>query len=206
MADQYPNSAHALLDRDIQRVHKLAQNATAEGDVRFVRMAGWLIAGNAGALLLCFNALLDHKICDWDAFNPLVLIFVAGLTSAFASALFDWFALLLQADHLRKIARTGEWMQLAWVERDGLRERFHDVSETERKAVENRLLDIEKEVASQISSAADLKTRVWRHSAVIFCATAAVGLSAGLLALGVYKSVSDPRYLMAVCGSTEPSQ
>jgi hypothetical protein len=199
MASQLPNSAHALLDRDIQRLDQVAQGATAEGDVRFVRIAGWLIAGNAGALLLCFNALLEHRICDWSAFNPLVLVFVAGLGCAFASVFFDWFAVLFRADHMRKLTRSGELVQMAWIESDGLRERLSGLDEAKRSEVNARLADLEKEVASQISEAGELTKRSWLQTALTVCAAAAIGLSTALLASGVYESVSDPKYLAAVC-------
>jgi hypothetical protein len=42
------------------------------------RLSVWLLAGNAGGLLLCFNAALDHKICDWDSFRVIALEFGGG--------------------------------------------------------------------------------------------------------------------------------
>jgi hypothetical protein len=35
--------------------------------------------------LLCLNAFLDHKICDWSTFRPIVAAFGGGVISAFLS-------------------------------------------------------------------------------------------------------------------------
>jgi hypothetical protein len=50
----------------------------------------WVMLANGGALLLCFNGLLDHKICDWPAFVVLVYVFIAGLIASFVTALLDY--------------------------------------------------------------------------------------------------------------------
>lgn len=42
------------------------------------RLSIWLLAGNASGLLLCFNAALDHKICNWLAFRPVAIEFGFG--------------------------------------------------------------------------------------------------------------------------------
>ncbi|MEZ5955993.1 MAG: hypothetical protein R3C27_02105 [Hyphomonadaceae bacterium] len=53
-----------------------------------VRIATWALIGNGAALLLCFNGLLDRKICDWAAVLPFVQVFLLGLTCAFAKVVF----------------------------------------------------------------------------------------------------------------------
>jgi hypothetical protein len=42
------------------------------------RLSIWLLVGNASGLLLCFNAALDHKVCDWPSFRWTAIEFGAG--------------------------------------------------------------------------------------------------------------------------------
>lgn len=70
-----------------------AEKANAHGMAVLATTAAWLLAANSGALLLCFNAVLDHKICDWATFRRLTELFAAGAICAFAApviAAFSW--------------------------------------------------------------------------------------------------------------------
>jgi magnesium-transporting ATPase (P-type) len=42
------------------------------------RLGVWLVLGNAAGLILCFNAVLDRRICDWDAFRGTAILFGIG--------------------------------------------------------------------------------------------------------------------------------
>lgn len=53
------------------------------------RIRGWVVAANAGALLICFNSMLRREICDWEAFQPLVVLFVVGVASTFGAVVAD---------------------------------------------------------------------------------------------------------------------
>lgn len=53
------------------------------------RMAAWALLGNGAALLFCFNAFLDHKICSWSAISGFTWLFFFGLVCAFAKIVFS---------------------------------------------------------------------------------------------------------------------
>lgn len=45
------------------------------------RLSIWLLLGNASGLLLCFNAALDNKICDWPFIRAIASEFGFGATA-----------------------------------------------------------------------------------------------------------------------------
>lgn len=53
------------------------------------RTAAWALAGNAGALVLCFNAAISGDISDWNQFRLFGAIFAVGLIAAFSSVVLE---------------------------------------------------------------------------------------------------------------------
>ncbi len=72
----------ALADRDLERATMREAEVTA-------RTRGWVMAANAGAMLICFNTALDGRVCDWTIFQPLVFLFALGLFAAFLAVFAD---------------------------------------------------------------------------------------------------------------------
>lgn len=83
------NHQHSeALRRAEQRVASIEQEGAdyaRRAETIGTRTATWILAANAGALLLCLNAVLDHKVCDWLALRPLVVIFTLGLAVTYLS-------------------------------------------------------------------------------------------------------------------------
>jgi hypothetical protein len=67
------------------------------------KISGWVLAGNGAGLLICFNALADRTICNWDAVKPLALLFLLGIVCAFASVVFAGRVAELAAARMIKI-------------------------------------------------------------------------------------------------------
>ncbi|MDX2277613.1 MAG: hypothetical protein NW206_19355 [Hyphomonadaceae bacterium] len=67
------------------------------------RVAGWVLAGNGAGLLICFNALAARSICDWEAVQPLAILFLLGIVCAFASVVFAGKVAELAAARMIKI-------------------------------------------------------------------------------------------------------
>jgi hypothetical protein len=53
------------------------------------RTAGWALAGNAGALVLCFNAAISGDISAWWQFRVLGAVFSVGMIAAFSSVVLE---------------------------------------------------------------------------------------------------------------------
>ncbi|MEQ1811818.1 MAG: hypothetical protein ABL889_17960 [Terricaulis sp.] len=51
------------------------------------RAAAWVLAGNGGALLVCFNAATSGQTFDWDTLRLVASLFLLGLAAAFLSVL-----------------------------------------------------------------------------------------------------------------------
>jgi hypothetical protein len=51
------------------------------------RAAAWVLAANAGALVLCFNALISGHLCDWSAVRFFGSVFFLGTMCAYLSVL-----------------------------------------------------------------------------------------------------------------------
>lgn len=58
------------------RVNRVESNATIQKISD--RLSVWLLVGNAAGLLFCFNAVLEHRICDWEAFRGTAILFGLG--------------------------------------------------------------------------------------------------------------------------------
>lgn len=193
-----PKSAHDLLESDLQRLHGSFREASAEASARFGRIAGWLVAGNAGALLLCFNALLDNRICNWTAVLPLANLFAAGLATAFLSVVADWVAVLFRASNLASLAANMGEVQTLWVEREVLR-----AAAANNQEAASRLVEIGNELARAQGAAPH--QRVGAQTVANGVSGAFIGLSIAMLAFGTIDAVSSPSFRAAMC-ATAPAQ
>jgi len=145
-------------------------------------------------LLLCFNALLDNRICNWGAFLPLVNLFAFGLASAFFCVVADWIAVLFRASNLASLASSGGEVQTLWVERETLRRVAAGDQETAK-----RLVEIDEEL---VQAQGTKPRHTGRAQTVANAAAGAfIGLSIALLATGTIDAVSSPSYRAAMCAS-----
>lgn len=82
--------------RDLMRF--VAEQLAAFG----TRLATWLIVGNAGALVLAFNAMLSGQVCDNDLLKRVTGLFALGLLSAFGAAAISYFIGMFAAHAMNK--------------------------------------------------------------------------------------------------------
>lgn len=186
--------------KDFQSSSKLARTRAdtalaSEGEGN-ARIRAWLLAANAGALLISFNAMLGGEICDWGVFRPLVLLFVVGLASAFFSFVADRrshsiYRILMVgveklANNLAKQATEFETARPFVVEGDSASaiERLKPVAATfDELNARSKQLD-------------KIDTGFW-HSAAGWLEL----LSVAALACGLVWAVSDSTFIQALCAS-----
>lgn len=79
------SSLQRLLDHNRENQTTLWGKSLEAG----TRTAAWALAGNAGALVLCFNAAISGDIADWALFRLFGGIFSIGLIAAFSSVVLE---------------------------------------------------------------------------------------------------------------------
>lgn len=77
------------LDDFVQHASNAARDLQTQANNVSARVSTWVMAGNGGALLLSFNALIDERGCDWNAVRGFVGLFLLGLISAFGCVAFS---------------------------------------------------------------------------------------------------------------------
>lgn len=158
------------------------------------RIRGWVTAANAGALLICFNSLLGGQVCDWSLFQPLVKLFVAGLSLTFLAVVADrrHHALVGQVmSRARSVSKAMVAMAATFESAKAAIER------DDTKSAEHWTERAEQEMASVKALTKDASRRanpVWSVLAGLLELGGVVCLASGLLWV-----VSDARFVGALC-------
>lgn len=84
----HPHFAHAAWIREREASHEQMQREAGR------RLAGWLVIGNTGALVLVLQVALDDATQRTTALAPVAWLFVLGLISAFVGRAINYWAAL----------------------------------------------------------------------------------------------------------------
>jgi hypothetical protein len=155
------------------------------------RLSTWLLVGNAAALLLCFNGLLDHKVCDWPVFRPLVSAFAVGLAASFLAPFFAWLASASthrDLSHLLLLATRAELMEAEFA-------RMREAGEL----TDGAMNDFEATNTEIRTASANVIKRGWRSAAAELSGAVASVVAVAALVFGLVAAVADPTYAAAVC-------
>lgn len=158
----------------------------------------WVLAANAAALLLCFSAFLDGKVCDWLVLRPVVLAFVVGLFATYGSVMLD---------RLTTRASAAQWLllqQMAMHE-DRRREAQQAIHETP-----NMLQSLKEDLEQRVKNAAerrdffeDVLKKSPSSDLVNFGGGSAVTLlqliGVGAFVFGLLSAVLDNKYAATLC-------
>lgn len=68
-----------------QEASAVTQEWRRQGHDRDMRVATWLLVGNGAALLFCFNAAINHDICNWANVQPFAIAFFLGMVWALSN-------------------------------------------------------------------------------------------------------------------------
>lgn len=81
----------------------IERDMQAHANALATRVSTWALAGHGAGLLLCFNALAAHQICDWAAVKPIAQLFAAGMVCAGGSVIFTMRVFELAAARMLRI-------------------------------------------------------------------------------------------------------
>lgn len=160
------------------------------------RIRAWLVAANAGALLICFNTMLGGQICDWIAFRPLVFVFVLGLALAFFSVMAERRAHGVYRGLMAETASIATKI-VAQVQA------FEVVRPKVVSGDENAVI-VELKPAAALFEELKAKTKRLNEVDTGFWHTASGWLEMGsvaALACGLVWAVSDASFIQALCAS-----
>ena len=73
-------------------LHKAVYSQVVDGGNRIV---GWLVVGNAGGMVIAFNAIVGGSTCDRDLVASSLRLFSAGLALGFVGAIVSWVGSIL---------------------------------------------------------------------------------------------------------------
>jgi hypothetical protein len=147
------------------------------------KAAAWVLAANAGALVLCFNSLISGQLCDWTALRFFASTFFLGMASAYLSILceqrsFESFSVPLAAFVAKGTGALGLLDQLKEIEKLPNEELDEETMKFYREtkasfdsvAAEIHALDIAPKVATR-----------WMHGSNWALAIACIALGVGAL-------------------------
>lgn len=77
-----------LRERSVEETRESHKEALRDYNAVLQKTAGWLLAANAGGLLLCLNAALDRKVCHWEQLQLVAWLLAGGLVVSFIVPLF----------------------------------------------------------------------------------------------------------------------
>jgi hypothetical protein len=189
-----------MLEQEIEYFTETAKDADAYARKLADLTATWLVAGNAAGLLLIFNAVLDHKVCDWAAFQWPAVLLALGLAFAFLSVETTLFYMrrfyvfnihaMLQASGAQTVLKTVEdeaaKVKAGQLPPDPLlAKRMNDATA--------QLVQIDKEIREGNKKFRDEGGRLFRGAAYLQFASVAALIAAVLLAL------FNPGSIAALC-------
>ncbi len=163
----------------------------ARRDAIGTKLSTWLLFGNAGALLICFNALLDHKVCSWAVFSPLVWSFAIGLAAAFASTLCAWLSAFFTQRDLSTLTLLATQASINEREFEQLK-----AADDLDNATLYRFEASNREVNEKMNG---IMRRSWRSTASELAGGLAWAIGVVALVFGLIASLADPRYAAALC-------
>jgi hypothetical protein len=73
-------------EAEVEKAYERSEN---HGTEVFVRITGWMVAAGVAGALLCLNAALDRKICDWNSARSIALLFLVSSVLAVGAQVFS---------------------------------------------------------------------------------------------------------------------
>lgn len=170
---------------------------SASGDRLFslgTKIATWLLIGNAAAATLSLNAILDKKICDPVAAQPVVWSFVWGMGAAFVGVAINYFSGYFGMLHLSQILKQTTKMQAASYYIQKLEDEGFAVAQdsTLQTNLDNAGAELQR-----------LERRVWLFYIGLFASVAFFSLSAVSFMYGITRPLSD-HFSAAICTANTP--
>ncbi|MDZ4692257.1 hypothetical protein [Terricaulis sp.] len=147
-----------------------------------ILISTWLVVGNAGALVLAFNAITSGRLCELDKFEPVVLAFVWGLATAFVGVVLNYFSGVLGVHSLGVFSNTTGTLAMNQYYIEKLRADGIETPDDAPLAV-----DMAKANAMAVAE----QKRMWRHWALFVACIVSFAFSAAFFANGVLLTLSD---------------
>lgn len=187
------------------RARRRSDEASEKAEAKERQIATWLLLANGGALLLCFNGLLNRQICDWVAFSPLVHAFFAGLVSAFLAMLLDYYIAIAVrrgwADLADNCEATVRISQDALSLVEPLKELESKPTVSAHQMLSAKLEAAHKEALGAVESRKRLASRIAWQQWIARASIALFGVAMAAFAFGLFSAVTYPQYAHAVCGA-----
>lgn len=186
-----------------------AEASAGEVRARGRQISGWVILANGAALLFCFSALLNGKVCDWSAFSPLMYLFAGGLAASYIA-----FGLEITVEHLfwrvrSDMASNSEF--LLWHNQTVLKfgEQAKEARENDDKVVLEKLetalagLKDDAEEGTDKLAKTENQLKTMDRWTVLTATFSALGVF--LFAYGLIGAIREPQYRLSLCEYAAPA-